>query len=148
VPLCRRLKEIGRHVTIETAGTLHLPVACDLMSISPKFASSAPDAKSHAHWHRRHERERHRPEVIRRLVAEYEYQLKFVIDSIDDLDAVRNYLAEFPELQRERVLLMPQGTEQLRLEEREAWLRPFCELEGLVFCPRKQIEWFGAVRGT
>jgi len=45
-----------RHVTIETAGTLELPVECDLMSISPKFASSAPDAKDEPHWHRRHER--------------------------------------------------------------------------------------------
>ena len=44
IPLCARLRAIGRHVTIETAGTLQLPVECDLMSISPKFASSAPDA--------------------------------------------------------------------------------------------------------
>src|SRR4051794_16780305 len=101
VPLCRRLREIGRHVTIETAGTLHLSVECDLMSISPKFAGSAPDAQSHAHWHRRHERERHRPEVIRKLIAEYPYQLKFVVDGIKDLDAVRRYLAEFPEIERE-----------------------------------------------
>ena len=44
IPLCERLRAIGRHITIETAGTLYLPVACDLMSISPKFASSAPAA--------------------------------------------------------------------------------------------------------
>ena len=42
IPLCERLRAIGRHITIETAGTLYLPVACDLMSISPKLASSAP----------------------------------------------------------------------------------------------------------
>ena len=46
IPLCRRLREIGRHVTIETAGTLYLPVECDLMSISPKFARSAPMRRS------------------------------------------------------------------------------------------------------
>ena len=148
IPLCGRLRAIGRHVTIETAGTLHLPVACDLMSISPKFASSAPGAKAHPRWHRRHERERHRPEVIRRLVAEFEYQLKFVVDSGEDLDAVRSYLVEFPEVNRERVLLMPQGTDQDQLEARSIWLKPFCEVEGLVFCPRKQIEWYGPVRGT
>jgi 7-carboxy-7-deazaguanine synthase len=148
IPLCDRLRTIGRHVTIETAGTLYLPVHCDLMSISPKFASSAPDEKSHPRWHRRHERERHRPDVIRRLIAEFEHQLKFVIDSQSDLRAVREYLIEFPEISRERVLLMPQGGEQDQLEARATWLKPHCEAAGFVFCPRKQIEWFGPVRGT
>jgi 7-carboxy-7-deazaguanine synthase len=148
IPLCARLRAIGRHVTIETAGTLELSVECDLMSISPKFASSAPDANVEPRWHRRHERERHRPAVIRKLIAEHEYQLKFVIDSAGDLEAVRDYVDEFPEISRERVLLMPQGTTQEPLEERAEWLKPFCEAEGFVFCPRKQIEWFGPVRGT
>jgi 7-carboxy-7-deazaguanine synthase len=148
LPLCDRLHAIGRHITIETAGTLYLPVACDLMSISPKFASSAPPSKAESRWHRRHERERHRPAVIRRLVAEYAYQVKFVIDTPADLNDVIRYLAEFPELSRERVLLMPQGTDQEQLEARAEWLRPYCETHGLVFCPRKQIEWFGPVRGT
>jgi 7-carboxy-7-deazaguanine synthase len=148
IPLCGRLQATGRHVTIETAGTLFLPVACDLMSISPKFASSAPSSEWHPRWHRRHQRDRHRPEVIRRLVADHEYQVKFVINSQEDLDSVQEYLAEIPEIGRERVLLMPQGTERDELEERTAWLRPYCKAEGFVFCPRKHIEWFGPVRGT
>jgi 7-carboxy-7-deazaguanine synthase len=148
IPLCGRLRATGRHVTIETAGTLFLPVPCDLMSISPKFASSAPAAEWHARWHRRHQRDRHRPEVIRRLVADHEYQVKFVIDSHEDLDSVQEYLAEIPEIGRDRVLLMPQGAERDQLEERSAWLRPYCDAEGFVFCPRKHIEWFGPVRGT
>jgi 7-carboxy-7-deazaguanine synthase len=148
IPLCARLRAVGRHVTIETAGTLFLPVACDLVSISPKFASSAPDARYHSRWHRRHQRERHRPDVIRKLVAQSEYQVKFVVDTGDDLNAVRDYLAEFPEINRDRVLIMPQGTDLDQLEVRSMWLKPFCEAEGFVFCPRKQIEWFGSVRGT
>src|SRR5829696_2068718 len=96
IPLCERLRTAGRHVTVETAGTLYLPVACDLMSISPKFASSAPSAEEHPHWHRRHERERHRQDVIRRLVTENTFQIKFVIDSPADLERVQEYLAEFP----------------------------------------------------
>jgi 7-carboxy-7-deazaguanine synthase len=148
IPLCKRLREIGRHVTIETAGTLYLPVDCDLMSISPKFASSAPPADAEPHWHRRHERERHRPEVIRRLRAEFEYQVKFVVDTPGDLDEVSRYLEEFPEIARERVLLMPQGIDGQQLESRALWLRPHCERTGLIYCPRKQIEWFGPVRGT
>lgn len=148
IPLCAHLREIGRHITIETAGTLYLPVECDLMSISPKFASSAPPPKAESRWHRRHERERHRPEVIRQLLFEYEYQLKFVIDAPADLDEVHRYLAEFPQIDRGRVLLMPQGTDKDQLEARAEWLRPYCNEHGFVFCPRKQIEWFGLVRGT
>jgi 7-carboxy-7-deazaguanine synthase len=148
IPLCARLRVIGRHITIETAGTLYLPVLCDLMSISPKFSSSAPPVSKHPRWHRRHERERHRPDVIRRLVREFNYQFKFVIDSPADLQELDRYLAEFPEVSRDRVLLMPQGTDQHDLEARAAWLRPYCDEQGLVFCPRKQIEWFGSVRGT
>jgi 7-carboxy-7-deazaguanine synthase len=148
IPLCDRLRAIERHVTIETAGTLYLPVACDLISISPKFKSSAPPADVEPHWHRRHERERHRPDVIRQLMANYDYQIKFVIDRQSDLTDVLQYLAEFPEISRDRVLLMPQGTEQHHLSARASWVRPFCDEQGLIFCPRKQIEWFGPVRGT
>jgi 7-carboxy-7-deazaguanine synthase len=148
IPLCARLRAIGRHVTIETAGTLDLPVECDLMSISPKFASSAPAEDTHPRWHRRHERERHRPEVICRLIDDYEYQVKFVIDTPADLEQVDLYLVEFPEIDRQRVLLMPQGVSQDELDAHAAWLRPYCDANGLIFCPRKQIEWFGAVRGT
>ena len=36
IPLTAALRNRGWHITIETAGTLYLPVACDLMSISPK----------------------------------------------------------------------------------------------------------------
>ncbi|MGD9633873.1 MAG: 7-carboxy-7-deazaguanine synthase QueE [Pirellulales bacterium] len=148
IPLCQRLHAIGRHITIETAGTLDLPVTCDLMSISPKFASSAPSAERNAHWSRRHERERFRPDVIRRFVRDYAYQLKFVVDGPADLEELNAYLVQFPEIARDRVLLMPQGTEQLELERRALWLRPFCEAHGFVFCPRKHIEWYGPVRGT
>jgi 7-carboxy-7-deazaguanine synthase len=118
------------------------------MSISPKFASSVPPADVHPRWHRRHERERHRPEVIRRLVTDYDYQIKFVIDTPADLEEVSRYLGEFPQISRDRVLLMPQGMDQEQLDSRAGWLRPYCESEGLIFCPRKQIEWFGPVRGT
>ena len=36
------LRRAGWHITIETSGTVHLPVECDLMSISPKLSNSTP----------------------------------------------------------------------------------------------------------
>jgi 7-carboxy-7-deazaguanine synthase len=118
------------------------------MSISPKFASSTPSAAEHPHWSRRHDRERHRPAVVRRLVAEHNYQLKFVVDTPADLAELIDYLAEFPDVAHDRVLLMPQGVDREQLAARTEWLRPYCKAHGFVFCPRKQIEWFGPVRGT
>lgn len=148
VPLSRALVEQGRHVTIETAGTLDLPVACDLMSISPKLSNSTPSRSEHPRWHARHEASRHAPQVIGRLIGDYAYQLKFVIDHGEDCDEVEEYLAQFPQVDRSRVLLMPQGIDPGELAERSAWLAAYCRETGLQFCPRKQIEWYGAVRGT
>lgn len=148
IPLSTALRGQGRHVTIETAGTLYLPVWCDLMSISPKLSNSAPSAKADPRWIRRHERSRQAPEVVRRLVAEYEYQFKFVVDSAEDCREVEAYLAEFPQIDRARVMLMPQGTEAESLAEKGEWLEPYCEEHGLGYCARRQIEWFGLQRGT
>jgi 7-carboxy-7-deazaguanine synthase len=148
IPLCRGLREAGCHITIETAGTLHLPVECDLMSISPKLANSTPAVELDATWHDRHERSRHVPDVIRRLVGEHPYQIKFVVDKPSDCDEIEQYLEEMGEIDRDRVLLMPQGTESQKLAATGSWLQAYCAAHGYQFCPRRHIELFGATRGT
>jgi 7-carboxy-7-deazaguanine synthase len=148
IPLARELRRLGRHVTIETAGTLYLPVECDLMSISPKLPGSGPSPQARPKWAWRHEATRHAPEVIRRLVTEHTYQLKFVIDRPDDCREVERYLAAFPEIDRSRAMLMPQGTDAESLAEKARWLVPYCDEHRLAYCPRVHIERFGLVRGT
>ena len=148
MPLTEQLRAAGRHITIETAGTLYLPVACDLMSISPKLANSTPSPERDERWHRRHERTRHAPDVIRALVRQYEHQLKFVVDSPADCQEVERYLDEFPEIRRDNVMLMPQGTDRAALVRHEGWLKTYCEVHGLTYCPRKHIEWWGHRRGV
>ena len=148
VPLTEELGRLGLHLTIETAGTLYLSVACDLMSISPKRANSTPAPEEAGKWSERHERSRHVPAVIRRLTSEYPYQLKFVIDTPGDCADVEDYLREFPTLDRDRVLLMPQGTSSSQLAAIGEWLEPYCKEHGLGYCPRRHIEWFGLARGT
>jgi 7-carboxy-7-deazaguanine synthase len=146
VPLSKALKEGGWHITIETSGTCYLPVACDLMSISPKLSNSTPqdvDPRRIA----QHEAKRHEPEVIRRLITEYDYQFKFVAGTPDDCREVEEYLAALPEIDRCRAMLMPQGVERAELEKISEWLEPYCNEHGLTFCPRKHIEWFGTGRG-
>jgi 7-carboxy-7-deazaguanine synthase len=145
--LTAALRDQGWHITIETSGTLYLPVACDLMSISPKLSNSTPPPERDSRWTERHGRQRHAPEVIRRLIAQYDYQVKCVVDSPDDCREIDAYLAELPEIERGRVMLMPQGVATDALAEKASWLEPYCAAHGFSFCPRCQIEWFGAERG-
>src|SRR6267142_3797328 len=142
IPLCQRLRAGGLHITIETAGTLFLPVDCDLMSISPKLASSTPAEVRAGRWAARHEQTRHRADVIERLTSDYNYQLKFVIDRPADLEEVNCWLAKFPRVNRHRVLLMPQGIDVVGLVQIGTWLEPYCREHGFVYCPRKHIEWY------
>ena len=148
IPLCEQLHAHNHHITVETAGTLYLPLDCDLMSISPKLANSTPSVTLAPRWHLRHEHTRHAPEVIRRLADEYEYQFKFVVQHPRDGDEVLRYLADFPSIDRQRVMLMPMGTDVDELAAVAAWLPDYCARYGLHYCPRRQIEWFGLVRGT
>jgi 7-carboxy-7-deazaguanine synthase len=148
VELTERLKEQGKHITIETAGTRYLKVRCDLMSISPKLAGSGPRDARHAAWAIVHERRRQRNDVVRRLTRDYHYQIKFVIDVPEDLGEVERYLAELRHVDRARVLLMPQGVDAEELQRKAGWIEPYCREQKLHYCPRRQIEWFGLVRGT
>ncbi|MBV8902776.1 MAG: 7-carboxy-7-deazaguanine synthase QueE, partial [Acidobacteriia bacterium] len=92
VPLTERLKEAGLHVTVETAGTVFKPVACDLMSISPKLANSTP--REDPVWAGQHERLRINWEALCRLISEYEYQLKFVVAAPSDLEEIHALVSE------------------------------------------------------
>jgi 7-carboxy-7-deazaguanine synthase len=143
--LTERLREHGYHITIETAGTAYLRVACDLMSISPKLANSTP-------WDRderlaaRHEEARYRPEVLKRLMAEYSYQLKFVVAQPEDADEIRRMLGEL-DAHPERTLLMPEGRDAAALRERGRWIAELCKEEGWRYTPRVQVDLWGDQRG-
>ncbi len=148
IPLCDRLSREGHHLTIETAGTLYLPLPCDLMSISPKLSNSTPSFEQAGAWQERHDRARTDSGVIQRLIREYSYQLKFVVNRPEDLEETQSYLAGYPEVPFDRVWLMPQGTDLAAVEARGEWLEPYCQQHGFHYCPRRQLEWFGLVRGT
>jgi 7-carboxy-7-deazaguanine synthase len=145
--LTRRLADHGLHITIETAGTVYQPVACDLMSISPKLANSTPYEREGGRWAAQHERLRIQPDVLRRLMAEYEYQLKFVVASPEDLPEIRELVARL-QADPQRVLLMPEGVDPEVLRERARWLIEICKREGFRYTPRLQIEVWGAQRGV
>ncbi|HLY19430.1 MAG TPA: 7-carboxy-7-deazaguanine synthase QueE [Bryobacteraceae bacterium] len=143
VELSQALRERGRHITIETAGTVFAPVACDLMSISPKLANSTPAGE----WSARHEQLRIQPEVLRRLMHEYDYQLKFVIAQPDDLAEVRQ-LVQALSADPGKVILMPEGIDPAVLRDRAVWLAEICKQQGFRFSPRLHVDIYGNRRGT
>lgn len=151
--LCRTLRGDGMHVTIETAGTVPLDAPADLMSISPKLASSTPPESTPGGWADRHERSRRRDDVILSLMADGAYQLKFVIDSPADLVEALAWIEDLARLRpegvdRSRVLFMPQGRGPEELARTTAWLEPECRARGIHLAHRYHIEWFGHTRGT
>jgi len=143
IPLTERLRALGLHITIETAGTVVKPVACDLMSISPKLANSTPAGP----WAAQHDRLRIQPETLADLMAGYTYQLKFVIEKPDDLAEVRA-LVDMLHADREHVILMPEGTDPDVLRQRGLWLVEICKEEGFRFSPRLHVELWCNRRGV
>jgi 7-carboxy-7-deazaguanine synthase len=147
VPLSAALRQMGLHVTIETAGTVFAPVDCHLMSISPKLTNSTPLDREGGRWAAQHDRLRIRPEVLRRLMGTYDYQLKFVVTAEDDLGEIRDLVAQL-RANPQRVVLMPEGTDPEVLRERASWMVEVCKQEGYRFSPRLHIDIYGNRRGV
>jgi 7-carboxy-7-deazaguanine synthase len=143
LPLCERLRATGLHITMETAGTVFKPVACDLMSISPKLSNSTPAGN----WAAQHDRLRINLEALTQLMARYEYQLKFVMASPGDVEELRPLLVLL-EAEPSRVILMPEGIDRDVLRERGVWLAEICKSEGFRFSPRLHVDLYGNRRGV
>ena len=145
--LCRRLTEGGYHITIETAATVWKDVVCDLASISPKLGNSTPVSRDEGRWADSHEQSRINLDTIRRFMQMPVYQLKFVVDTPEDLAEIDELLAQLDPVDPSNVLLMPQGVTAEELNERGRWITEICKDRGFRFCPRLQITLYGNVRG-
>jgi 7-carboxy-7-deazaguanine synthase len=141
--LSRRLREAEMHITIETAGTVFLAVECDLMSISPKLSNSTPEGE----WAGRHDKLRIQIEVIRRLMDLCDYQLKFVVSRPEDIGEIHDIVSS-TRAEMGKVILMPEGTDPLRLREKAVWIAELCKAEGFRYGPRLHVDIWGDRRGV
>lgn len=145
-PLAAGCRDRGKHVTIETAGTIYRDLACDLMSISPKLRNSIPS--NDPFWAERHEKTRLQPEVLRKLVTGFEYQLKFVVIGPGDIDEIESILSLMGDAEPSRVMLMPEGRDSEQLWQRARELVPIAMERNWRIAPRLQIDLFGDTKGT
>jgi 7-carboxy-7-deazaguanine synthase len=143
VELSERFRARGMHITFETAGTIFAPVACDLMSISPKLSNSTPEGVFMA----QHERLRLQPAILKRLISHYDYQLKFVIARAGDLAEAQSMVSALG-VPANKVVLMPEGISAEVLDERGAWIAELCKEHGYRFSPRLHVYLYGNKRGT
>jgi 7-carboxy-7-deazaguanine synthase len=138
VDLSHRLKAAGKHITVETSGVLFVPdLACDLMSISPKLANAGTQAAGRLDL-----------ETIRRLMDAYPYQLKFVVELPEDIEAVRQVLGKLGDLETARVMLMPQASSPEELLRKSPAVAEACKQTGLRFGQRLHLLLWGRQRGV
>ncbi len=80
-------------------------------------------------------------------MSEYEYQLKFVVCSPEDLEEIQKIIQE-TKADPSRVLLMPEGTTPEKIYERAQWVAEICKRERFRYSPRLHIDIYGDVRGV
>ncbi len=145
------LRQMGKHITIETAGTIAPGgIACDLASLSPKLANSTPSTSAiSAAWVQRHESTRLRPEVLLEWVTKYTFQFKFVVADTKDLPEIEALLSTIEaSIPPWKIQLMPEGTDSRKIRQRQAELLELCKEKGYRYCDRLHIHLFGNTKGT
>ena len=143
--LVQELKASGKHITIETAGIAYIPdMPCDLMSISPKLSNSRPEDKKLAAVH---DNVRLDTAVLSELLDNYDYQLKFVVDSVHDLPEIQQTLQRIGNVDSEKVMLMPQAATTDELLAKSPIVTDMCKCTGFTFCQRLQVLFWNNQRG-
>jgi organic radical activating enzyme len=139
-PVLSRLKKEGVYIEVETNGTV-TPTEetfslIDCFNVSPKTSNSLVDS-----------RVRTRRGPLEAFAGSRKSWFKFVVRDSKDLSEVEDLIHEFS-LPRDRIMLMPEGTDSTTLIERGRWLVDVCMERGFRFTPRLHILLFGNKRGT
>jgi len=135
--LVRQLKAAGKHITIETAGIAYVPdMPCDLMSISPKLSNSVPEEPKLAAIHKNSKLDL---AVLGALIDNYNYQLKFVVDSEADLPEIEKTIEKLENANRQKIMLMPQAATRQELLDKSPMVAELCKRTGFAFSQRLQV---------
>jgi len=138
--LTSRLGHAGFFIEAETNGTV-TPVdefleTVDCFNVSPKTSNSLV-----------RESVRTRPSSLMAFVRSGKAWFKFVVTEPGDLMEIEKLISAH-QIPRERVLLMPEGTDPIVIAERSRWLVEICKDKGFRLGPRLHISLFGNRRGT
>jgi len=134
------LKQLAYFVEVETNGTVapsaEMMALVDCFNVSPKIGNSLVQKNI-----------RIRQTALGAFVKSGKAWFKFVICEPNDVIEVEELISAY-NIPRERVLLMPEGTDAGTLSARGKWLVEVCKQHGFRFTPRLHILLFGNRRGT
>jgi len=162
--LCRELKKLNLHVTIESNGTLfdeEVAQWVDLYSISPKLSNSIPSVEKLSFYNEEENgASRYHHEVRRNISALQSYidfakenkkdlQLKFVVGKHSDAEEIkRDYLQVLKNYNKQDILLMPLGATHEQIGISNPLVLKMCIENGWKYTPRVHIEIFGSKMGV
>jgi len=138
-PLVRSLKALGYSFEVETNGTIlpgtFLEQTVDQWNVSPKLANSRNGLTL-----------RNIPKALDRFSQLPNAYFKFVITALDDIEEVQTLIRNY-QMPKNRVILMPEGTNAEDINEKGKWIAQRCIDEGYRFTTRLHIILWGDNRG-
>ncbi|MFC5366711.1 7-carboxy-7-deazaguanine synthase QueE [Salinirubrum litoreum] len=159
--LLRRLADRGYHTTVETNGTVVPDAPVDLVSVSPKLASSTPtperdptggdgdsdgdDPGTGGDWADRHEARRIDRDVLATLADDFDCQFKFVVTGEADMPEIESLVADVRDraettIPDEAILLMPEGQTREQLAETRNAVAELALDHGYRYTPRLHVD--------
>ncbi|QSE96297.1 7-carboxy-7-deazaguanine synthase QueE [Fulvivirga lutea] len=140
VSFMRLLKENGYTIEVETNGTLlpneSIDTHVDQYNVSPKLSNSNNELKL-----------RIKENALSFFNSTPKSFFKFVIDTEKDL-AELFQIIERNSLTKDKIYLMPQGTNAEQLRSKRDWLIDICKESGFNFTDRLHIHLYGDKRGV
>ncbi len=149
VALINRFAGLNYHITVETNGTIHRNAPINLVSISPKLASSVPtaekDPKGDGEWKSHHDDRRINLDALGELIDNYNTQLKFVVTESEDMTEIESIVTDIRSVTSSQVcdsdvLLMPEGMNQKDLADRQTKVANLAMEYGYRYTPRLHVD--------
>ena len=146
--LCSILKSKGKHITIETNGTIYHPVPADLISLSPKTSNSTPTKDQTSDGLIKvHERKRVNVKSLREFIQFYNHQFKFVVNFPEDIEEI-DHIIDQVGIDPDKVFLMPEGLTTPEILQKEYWLVALCMGKNYRYSDRLHVRLWSDRRGV
>ena len=148
--LIEHLVLMDKHVTVETNGTIFRNTKASFISISPKLASSC---KAGTKSFRSHNKLRINYNSLSQFTSFYPHQLKFVVNTTDDLEEIDEIVKNLKSEQDNfhpysSIYLMPQGIISEELDKKLGWIIEEAKNRNWNVTDRLQIRAWGDLRGV